>query len=96
MRRLLVRDRVAAAVERARPTLEEYISRHLEYPLGFPYKLAPAAVVIREVRQFKVVPLAKAGLPPVQVEVLLKAWLANCAVRIRGDWDPACSMRTCS
>jgi len=64
------------------------VSRHLEYPLGFPYKFAPAAVLLREFRQLKVAPLAKADLPSVQVEVLLKAWLANRAVRIRGDWDP--------
>ncbi|HET9001976.1 MAG TPA: hypothetical protein VFP86_20220 [bacterium] len=54
--RRFVRDRVAAALERAKPALEDYISRHLEYPLGFPYKLAPAAVLIREFRQLKVVP----------------------------------------
>lgn len=86
--RRFVRDRIAHALERARPTLEEYISRHLEYPLGFPFKLAPAAVSIREFRQLKLLPLAKADLPSVQVEVLLRAWLANRTARIRGDWDP--------
>jgi hypothetical protein len=86
--RRTVPSRIADALERARPTLEEYISRHLEYPLGFPYKFAPAAVLIREFRKTKVTTLAKADLPPVQVEVLLKAWLANRSVRIRGDWDP--------
>jgi len=57
--RHFVRDRIAAALERARPTLEEHIARHLEYPLGFPYKFAPAAVSIREVRALKVVPLGE-------------------------------------
>jgi hypothetical protein len=78
-----VRDRIADALERARPTLEEYISRHLEYPLGFPFKLAPAAVSIREFRQLRVLALARADLPPVQVEIVLRAWLANRAARIR-------------
>jgi hypothetical protein len=36
-----VPTRIADALERSRPALEEYISRHLEYPLGFHYKLAP-------------------------------------------------------
>jgi hypothetical protein len=44
-------------------------------------------VLIREFRTTKVTPLAQADLPPVQVEVLVKTWLANRAVRIRGDWD---------
>ena len=86
--RRIVRDRAAVAVERAAARLEAYVSRHLEYPLGFPYKFAPAAVSIREFRSIKVIPLAKANLPRVRVEVMLKAWLANRAVRIRGDWDP--------
>jgi len=38
---------IADALGRARPVLEEYISGHLEYPLGFPYRFAPAAVMIR-------------------------------------------------
>jgi hypothetical protein len=86
--RRFVKDRVAAALERTRPSFEDYVSRYLEYPLGFPYKFAPAALSIREFRKIKLAPLAKADLPPVQVEVLLKAWLANRSVRIRGDWDP--------
>ncbi len=71
-----------------RPALEGYIGRHLEYPLGFPYKFAPAAVSIRDFRQIKVTPLARADLPPVWVEVLLKVWFANRAVQIGGEWDP--------
>ena len=43
---------------------------------------------IREFRKVKVVALAKADYPPIQVEALLKAWLSNRAVQIRGDWDP--------
>ena len=87
--RRIVPSRIAEALDRARPTLEEYISRHLEYPLGFPYRLVPAAVMIREVRQFRVAPLAKADLPPVQVDAVLKAWLANRSVRLlRAGWDP--------
>jgi hypothetical protein len=86
--RRFVKGRVDAALELARPSLEDYVSRHLEYPLGFPHKFAAPAVLLREFQQLKVAPLAKADLPPVRVEVLLKAWLANRAVRIRGDWDP--------
>ena len=55
--RRLVRDRVAAALGRTRPALEEYIAEHLQYPEGFPYNFAPAAVLIREVRMLKVAAL---------------------------------------
>src|SRR5262249_36191824 len=41
--RRIVPSRIADALDRARPALEEYVGRHLEYPLGFPYKFAPAA-----------------------------------------------------
>jgi hypothetical protein len=86
--RRLVHDRIAASLGRARPALEEFISRHLEYPLGFPYKFAPAAVLIRKFRKNKVVPMVKADLPTVEIEVTLKDWFANCAVQIGGEWDP--------
>jgi hypothetical protein len=54
--RRFVKDRVAAALERTRPSFEDYVSRYLEYPLGFPYKFAPAAVLVREFRLLKVAP----------------------------------------
>lgn len=43
---------------------------------------------IREFRKIKVTATARVDLPPVRIEAILKAWLANRAVRIRGDWDP--------
>lgn len=89
--RRFVRDRIADALEPARPALEEYISRHPEYPLGFPYKFAPAVVVIREVRQLKVVPLARADLPAVRVEAVVKAWLFARESRVRTAGDPESS-----
>ena len=76
------------ALGRAKPELDEYITEHLKYPEAFPYRLALAAVLIREIRTLKVAPLAKADYPPVQIQVRLKAWLSNRAVKIRGDWDP--------
>ncbi len=86
--RRIVPSRIAATPEQAKPALKEFISRRLEFPLGFPYKLMPAAVSIREFRKTKVTALASADLPPVRIEALLKAWLSNRAVQIRGDWDP--------
>ncbi len=86
--RRFVKDRVAAALERARPSLEEFIARHVQYPLGFPSHFDGAAVLIREFRKIKVATLAKADLPPVRIEVLLKTWLANRVVQIGGEWDP--------
>jgi hypothetical protein len=94
--RRFVGDRVVAALDRARPALEDYISQCLEYPLGFPVKLAPAAVVIREFRQLKLAPLAKADLPPVQVEVVLKAWLSSRAVRNPQRLGPRPARRRCA
>lgn len=58
--RRFVRDRVAAALELARPVIEEYISRQLAYPLGFPGSFG-AAMLIREVaenQQFETLGLA--------------------------------------
>ena len=86
--RRFVRDRINDALDRARPTLEEHIRRHLEYSLGFPYKFAPVAVSIREVRKIKVTATARVDLPPVRIEAILKVWLANRTTRIHGDWDP--------
>ncbi len=86
--RRFVKDRIANALEQGKPSLEEYIAQHLRYPEGFPYNFALAAVLIRDVRQLKLAALAKAELPPVRVEAVLKVWLANRAARIRGDWDP--------
>ena len=46
-----------------RPALEECISRRVDYPLHFPYKLAPAAVLVREFRgSSKFVPLGESGV----------------------------------
>jgi hypothetical protein len=87
--RRVVRSRIAAALERARPMLEEFIGQHLGYPLGFPHRFGHAAVRIREVQKLTVIPLVKwTDLPPVEIEVTLKAWLCNRAVELRGDWDP--------
>lgn len=55
----------------------QHIAQRLQHPEGFPYNLAPAAVSIRDLRKLKVAALAKTDLPPVQIEVLLKAWLAG-------------------
>jgi hypothetical protein len=60
--RRIVPGRIVDALERARPALEEFISRHLEYPLGFPHKFAPAAMLIREFRKIKVAALARARI----------------------------------
>ena len=86
--RRFVRACVADALEREKPTLEEYLAERLQLPMGFPYRFDPAAVLIREVRSFKITALAKADLPPVRVEALFKAWLAHRAVKLRGEWDP--------
>ena len=85
--RRFVSDRIAAALERERPALGEYIAQHLQLPFGFPYSILPAAALIRDVRNFKIAALAKADLPPVRVEALLKIALANQVVQLEGEWD---------
>lgn len=55
---------------------------------AFPYRLDHVVVTIRGIRQFKVVSLARADLPPIQIEARPKAWLANRTVPVRGEWDP--------
>ena len=82
--RRFVRDRVAAALERAKLEIEEYVAEHLQYPEAFPFPVADAAVWIREVARFRIAAIAGADYPPVTVEVLLRAWLTN---RVSGLWD---------
>jgi hypothetical protein len=86
--RRFVRDRIAAALDRARPTLEEYVSERLSYPEGFPHVFPRPVVAIREVRKFKIAPLAKADLPPVKIDTLVKAWLTARESPVRDRWGP--------
>ncbi len=91
--RRFVRDRVLAAVERAKPRLDELIAEYLQYPEGFSFRFRRPVVMIREVREFKVVPLAKADLPPVKVDALLKGWLFARDSQVRDGWGARCARR---
>jgi hypothetical protein len=86
--RRFVRDRVLAAVEQAKPRLEELIAEYLQYPEGFPNRFPRPVVMIRELRELKIVPLAKADLPPVKVDALIKGWLFARDSRVRDGRGP--------
>jgi hypothetical protein len=74
--RRIVRDRVAASIEREKARLEEYVAQRLQYLDGFPYALNDPVISIREVRSLKLKPLARADYPPLDIEVILFGSLA--------------------
>ena len=83
--RRVVRDRVAASLETAKPYLEEWIATRLEYPAGFPYLLARPAISIREMRRLRITPAMAADYPPVDIEAILGASLAAHARNLPDD-----------
>lgn len=60
----------------------------LSYPEGFPYTFSRPVVMMHEVRKLRIIPLAKADHPPVQVDALIKAWLTARVTEIRDGWGP--------
>lgn len=44
--------------------------------------------MMHEVRKLRIIPLAKADHPPVQVDALIKAWLTARVTEIRDGWGP--------
>ena len=83
-----VRDRVAASLEHAKLSLEEYVSERLCYPEGFPYTFSWPVVSIREVRELKIAPLMKADHPPVRIDALIKASIASRVSHVRDGYGP--------
>jgi len=83
-----VRHRVALSLEHAKPLLEEYMSERLRYPEGFPYRFSWPVLSIREVRELKIAPFAKADHPPVRIEALIKASLASRVSQVRDGYGP--------
>ncbi len=57
--RRFVRDRIAVALEREKPALQEFVSEQLSYPEGFPYDFSHPVVMIRDIRKLKIIPLAR-------------------------------------
>ncbi len=64
------------------------MSERLRYPEGFPYSFSWPAVSIREIREFKIAPLANADHPPVRIEALVKASLAGRVSQVRDGYGP--------
>lgn len=70
--RRIVRDYVAAAVDRARPELERHIARHLVCSEPFPFTLAERLASIHETRRLKITPRFRADFPPVDVVAVVR------------------------
>jgi hypothetical protein len=83
-----VRDRVAASLEYARLSLEKYVSERLRYPEAFPCHFSRPVVGIREVRELKIAPLMNADHPPVRIDALIRASLANRVSQVRDGYGP--------
>lgn len=86
--RRVVRDRVAASLEAAKPYLEEWIAPRLEYPAGFPYLLTGSVLSIREMPRFRITPATKADYPPVEIEATMRGSLAAYVRDLPGDPGP--------
>jgi hypothetical protein len=68
--RRIVRDYVAAALDRLKPQLERYIAAHLECPEGLVF--TDPVVSIQEVRGVKIVPRFRADFPPLDVTIAMR------------------------
>jgi len=83
--RRIVRDYVAASIDRAKLELERYIAKHLEYPGPFPYVLIEPVVSIRELRQLKLTPRLRADYPPVDISAAMRVSITASTQRAGTD-----------
>ncbi|HEV2356233.1 MAG TPA: hypothetical protein VGZ23_01255 [bacterium] len=65
--RRIVCDFIAAAIDRTRPELEQFIAGHLECPEAVPLIFTDPKASIREIREVKVEPRFPADYPSVDV-----------------------------
>lgn len=70
--RLIVRDYIAAALNRQKPKLERYVAEHLRCPEAYALVFTEPTVTIREVRRLKIAPRFRADYPPVDVTVTMR------------------------
>jgi hypothetical protein len=68
--RRIVRDYIAAAINRAKPQLEQFVAVHLECPEAIPLIFGDRLASIREVRVVKITPRYRADFPEVDVKAL--------------------------
>lgn len=73
--RRIVRDYIAAAIDRARPDFERYIVSHLQCPASVPLVFTDSVASIREIRNLKVTPRFPGDYPAVDVVVALRVSL---------------------
>ena len=69
--RRVVRDYIAAGLDRQKPQLERYVAEHLRCPQACPLVFTEPAVTIREVRRVKIAPRFRTDYPPVDVTVMM-------------------------
>jgi hypothetical protein len=65
--RRIVRDYIAAALDRTRPELEQFIAAHLQCPEAVPLVFSDPATSIREIRSMRIMPRLRADFPEVDV-----------------------------
>jgi hypothetical protein len=70
--RRIVRDFVAAALDRAKADLERFVAEHLECPESVPLIFADRLASIREVRGVKITPRYTADFPEVEIAVAMQ------------------------
>jgi hypothetical protein len=68
--RRVVRDYVAAALDRLKPQLGRYIATHLECPETLAF--TDPVVSVQEVRSLKIVPRLRADFPPLDVVITMR------------------------
>lgn len=73
--RCIVREYIAAAIDRGRPDLERYIAGHLQCPQAVPLAFTDPVASIREIRGVKIAPRFRADFPPVDVVVTMRVSL---------------------
>ena len=81
--RRVVRDYVAAAIDRARPHLERFIAGYLECPESVPLIFADRLASIREIRVVKITPRYRADFPEVDVAIAMQV---SVVARTRRDY----------
>ena len=64
--------RIAAAIDRAKPDLEQFVARHLECPEAVPLIFVARLATIREIRSLKITPRYHADFPEVDVAVAMQ------------------------
>src|SRR5579864_1842353 len=67
--RRIVRDCIAAAIDRTKPQFEQFIAGYLECPDAVPLAFSDPLVSIREIRRLKVTPRFRTDYPEVDVVV---------------------------